>query len=327
MDARILSMGEALVDVLPTEDGLWRPVAGGSSFNVALALGRLQAPAAFVGRLSRDEQGRRMRGQLAAAGVDLDLVANDDRPSPLSLIERGTQAESARYSIHLADTAHAPPDLPAGWLADAQHLHTSSFSAITGPWGAAVAAALAAARGLMTRSFDLNIRPALVPPRDETRALVARRIDAVEIVKASEDDLAWLYPDEAPAAVAANWAGAGGRIVLLTRGAAGAVAFLGEAAVSRPAFASRVVDTVGAGDAFMAAFLGRALAAGALGEPLKVAHERLADLLDFSNAAAALCCARAGADAPHLKEVEDFRRTRCRAVELQSQPDQRRSFT
>lgn len=306
MRAQILSMGEAVVDVLPAAGGLWRPVAGGSSYNVALALGRLGAPAAFVGRLSRDEQGRRMTIGLEAAGVDVDLVSRDGRPSPLSLVERGSETDSARYSIHLADTAHAPPDLPDGWRDGARHLHVSSFSAIAGAWGAAVGAALAAAAGRMTRSFDVNVRPALVPPRSETIALIEARIDAAEIVKASEEDAEWLFPDRAPQETAADWARRFGRLVLLTQGASGATAFLGDRIVRRPGAQVDVVDTVGAGDAFVAAFLARALAAGALGERLRLEPAQLPDLLDYANCAAALCCARAGADAPGAAQVEDF---------------------
>lgn len=298
-------MGEAVVDVLPADGGLWRPVPGGSSYNVALALGRLGAPAAFVGRLSRDEQGSRMRAILEGAGVATDLVSADDRPSPLSLVERGSETSSARYSIHLAETAHAPPDLPAGWLDGAAHLHVSSFSAIVGEWGRAVGAALDAAEGRATRSLDVNIRPLLVPALEETRRLVAERLRQVEIVKASADDLAWLFPDRAAQEVATEWSRSGA-LAILTRGAAGASAFLRGAGVDRPAFAVNVVDTVGAGDAFMAAFLARAFEAGVLADPGSADLPALGALLDYANAAAALCCGRAGADAPAAAEVEAF---------------------
>lgn len=303
MHSQILSMGEALVDVLPAEGGLWRPVPGGSSYNVALALGRLGAPAAFVGRLSADEQGRGMTAILAAAGVATGLVSIDNRPSPLSLVERGSEAGSARYSIHLAGTAHAPPDLPAGWLDNAAHLHVSSFSAVVGAWGAAVGDALAVARGRITRSFDVNIRPNLLPGREATQKLVAARLDEVEIVKASEDDLRWLFPRAEPQQVAANWSRRG-RIAILTRGAQGAIAFIGGAAIHRPACPVAVVDTVGAGDAFMAAFLTHALERVMLDGLAEENAEAIGALLNFANAAAALCCSRAGADMATRAEVD-----------------------
>lgn len=298
-------MGEALVDVLPAGDGLWRPVPGGSSYNVALALGRLDTPAAFVGRLSRDEQGRRMRAILEGAGVRVDLITDDDRPSPLSLIARGSETGSARYSIHLAETAHAPPDLPAHWLDGAAHLHVSSFSAITGAWGDAVGAALVSARGATTRSLDVNIRPGLIPPQPDACALIHARLRHVDIVKASEDDLAWLFPGRAPADVAAGWSRQG-LLAILTQGAAGATAFIGGASIPAAGQAIGVVDTVGAGDAFMAAFLTRAAESGLLSRLAHVEPGEIAPLLAFANAAAALCCGRAGADPPTRLEIEAF---------------------
>ncbi|MFV0281245.1 MAG: carbohydrate kinase family protein [Rhodoblastus sp.] len=305
MRKQILSMGEALVDVLPADGGLWRPVPGGSSYNVALALGRLGAPAAFVGRLSRDEQGRGMRATLTEEGVLTRFVSCDERPSPLSLVERGSQTGSARFSIHLADTAHAPPDLPPDWLDQARHLHVSSFSALVGAWGDAVGAALDEARGRVTRSFDVNIRPNLLPGRQATRKLVAARLKQVEYLKASEDDLRWLFPDADPGDVAADWSRSG-PVAILTRGAGGASVFVRGAAFSRPAPSLTPLDTVGAGDAFMGAFLSRALELGALARPAGYGADLLGALLDYANAAAALCCTRAGADAPRRTEVEDF---------------------
>ncbi len=299
-------MGEAVVDVLPAADGLWRPVPGGSSFNVALALGRLGAPAAFVGRLSNDEQGRRMAAALSESGVDLDLVSRDDRSSPLSFIESGSQAGSARYAIYLAGTAHDPPTLPRGWLADAALLHVSSFSAIAGAWGEAVVRGLDEAAGIARRSFDLNIRPALLPPREQAAALVEDRLRRVEIVKASNDDLAWLFPQIPPHDVAREWSRRHGLLALLTEGAGGATAFAGDLEIHRPARSVDIVDTVGAGDAFVAAFLSRGLATGVLDGASARDASALADLLDFANAAAALCCARAGADSATTTQVVSF---------------------
>lgn len=305
MRKRILSMGEAVVDVLPAGGGLWRPVAGGSSYNVALALGRLGARAAFVGRLSLDEQGERMTQTLNRAGVDTGLLCRDDRPSPLSLVEQGTQTGSARYAIHLAGTAHAPPNLPPNWREGAAHLHVSSFSAVTGDWGRAVAEALDAAKGFMTRSFDVNIRAALLPERTIARELIAERIERADLVKASDEDLSWLFPDRAPAETAADWS-AQGRVTILTRGADGATLFVRGEALDCAGFGVPVGDTVGAGDVFMGGFLSRAGETGLLARIAQAAPDEIGALLRFANAAAALCCMRAGADAPTRAEAEAF---------------------
>ena len=302
-------MGEAVVDVLPAGPGLWRPVAGGSSFNVAMALGRLGAPAGFAGTLSADAQGAAMRAQLAEAGVSVALTATSPLPSPLSLVAPGSETTSAQYSIYLAETAHVPPGLPANWTAGIAHLHVSSFSAVTGAWGEAVLAALTESRGKIGASLDINIRPGLLPSRAKTLEAIERRLELVDMVKASDEDLAWLFPDESPAGHAAEWSRRFSCLVLLTQGADGATAFCGGEAIYRPGLKVAVADTVGAGDIFVAAILARARENGLLARLRSPGAEPLAGLLDFANAAAALTCARKGADAPTRQEIDAFVRS------------------
>lgn len=301
---RVLSMGEALVDVLPAENGLRRAVAGGSPYNVALALAGFGTPCGFVGRLSTDEEGASMRARLVAAGVDVTRVVDDARPSPLAWVRRADAQGQARFDIYLEGAAHAPPALASGWLDDAEHLHVSSFSAVAGAWGEAVLAALHEVRGRVSTSFDLNIRAPLLPPRAEATARIEARVALVDLVKASDEDLAWLYPDEAPDAVAARWAGAG-RLVLLTRGAAGASLMMRERRLDCSAPRVEVADTVGAGDACVAGFLSDLARGEALG-PGRMASQsqsRLAQALRFAVFAGALTCTRAGAQTPNLAEL------------------------
>ena len=301
-------MGEALVDVLPTDDGLWRPVPGGSSYNVALALGRLGAPCGFVGRLSRDEQGERMFAALRREGVDTSLCERDGRPSPLSLVSRGPEAASVEYSIYLDGTAHAPPDLPAGWMDGAAHLHVSSFSAIAGPWGEAVSSALATARERVSTSFDVNIRPRLIPARKVALALIEARIAHVDLIKASDEDLEWLFPGRDPGEAAADWAARFDCPVLLTRGAQGASAYFAGRFIDVSGLPIAVLDTVGAGDCFVAAFIWQAVGhSGLMKRDLDGAQ--IAEWLALANAAAALCCSRRGADPATRGEIEAFRRS------------------
>lgn len=305
MATTILSMGEALVDVLPAGKGLWRPVGGGSSYNFARAVGRLGVGCRFAGRLSRDDEGQRMRRALLVDGVDVAICARDNRPSPLSFVEAGTETASARFSIYLDGTAHAPPDLAADWMDGAAHLHASSFSAISGEWGAAVLYALEAARGHVSTSLDVNIRPALIPPREQALAAIETRLALVDAVKASDEDLAWLFPEIAPLAAAQAWARRFGCLVVVTKGRNGATAFHGEQESHAPGCSVAVADTVGAGDCFFAAFLSRAIPARAFsGRPPK--DDDLRRWLEFANAAGALCCSRAGADPATRAEIETF---------------------
>ncbi|MDJ1159518.1 carbohydrate kinase [Chelatococcus sp. SYSU_G07232] len=308
MSGLILVAGEALVDLIPegtAEAPLFRPVLGGSPFNVALALARLGAPSAYAGRLSLDAMGERFAGALGAAGVDLSLAVRDARPSPLALVTRDGDG-SASYGFYLAGTAY-DGEAPLGgpWPDGVAHLHVGSFAALDERHGPATLKALSAFAGTGSTSYDPNIRPALMPGRAETLRRVTARVGLAGVVKASEEDLAWLYPGRDPLDAAHSWSLLGPRLTVVTRGAAGAVAFAAGKAVAVPAPAVAVADTVGAGDCFMAALLAAmhrdgALVAGAE-PPTRVAVVRW---LTFAVAAAAIVCARQGADPPLLAEVE-----------------------
>lgn len=305
---RILVAGYALVDLVPHphEPDTYYAALGGSAFNTALALGRLGMPAAFAGCVSTDAHGERIVAVLRAAEVYLGPVVRTSAPTPLALVAAGTAADGPRYSFYLRGTAfEEPAPLPAGWTDDAIHLHVGSTSALAGRSADDALAALGAAQGSLSTSFDPNIRPLLLPPRATTVSRVEARVAHATIVKASEEDVAWLYPGRDPADAAAGWAALGPRLVVLTGGAAGATAFFNNARIFAAAPKVVVVDTVGAGDTFMAGLLAILHAEGALGTArFAPTPDRVAHWLAFATAAAALCCTRAGADPPMRTDVE-----------------------
>lgn len=305
---RILVSGYALVDLVPhpRESDTYHAALGGSPFNTALALGRLGAPAGFVGCLSNDAHGERLFAALRAAQVDLSSVVRCAAPTPLAFVTTGAADGSPRYSFYLERTAfneHAP--LPAGWKETALHLHVGSTSALVGKSGDAALRALDEAQGIVSTSFDPNIRPLLLPPREMIVGHVEACVARAAIVKASEEDVVWLYPGRDPAEAAAMWAALGPRLVVLTRGVAGATAFFGEARMAAASRCVTVVDTVGAGDVFMAALLAILRDEGALRPDQSApAPDHVARWLAFATTAAALCCTRRGTDPPTRDEVE-----------------------
>ena len=297
---------EALVDLIPRQETTYEAVLGGSPFNTAVGLGRLGVPTAFSGRLSGDTMGEAFRKRLEETGVDMRFVLPSPDPSPLAFVTRGTAATGARYSFYLRKTAYdGPSPLPLDWPDHAAHLHVGSFSAVDGVLGEAALAALAAAGSRATTSFDPNIRPFVVPAREETVRLVEARVRLSTVVKASEEDFDWLYPGTRPADAIARWAEMGPRLVVMTRGGAGAEAYFGGDRLIQPAPTIDVVDTVGAGDSFMAALLAAMTDSGALGAgPIRVPTEReVGEWLMFAIAASAITCTRQGADPPTRQEV------------------------
>ena len=305
----VLVTGESLVDLIPVEATTFEAVLGGSPFNTAIGLGRLGVPTGFAGRISTDTMGELLVERLAADKVDLGFVSRAPEPSPLAFVTRGTAATGARYAFYLGSTAYdGPPPLPAQWPEPVAHLHIGSFSATDGRLGEAALAAFRGAVGRGTTSYDPNIRPFVVPAVEETRPMVEERVRLSTVVKASEEDVDWLYPGRDAHEAAADWASQGPRLVVLTRGAAGSVAFFDGRSIEKRAPTITVVDTVGAGDSFMAALLAAMYADGALGRSaaggFALSDEIVGAWLNFATTASAITCTRKGANPPTRAEVE-----------------------
>ena len=303
----ILVSGEALIDLIPdpVRDNAYDAVLGGSPYNVAIGLGRLGVKTAFVSRLSLDGNGEALAAALADEGVNLDFVARDKRPTTLAFVMRGTARTGSRYSFYLDGTAYDGPwPFPKEWPANARHLHVGSFAAVE-RHGRRVAEALEAARTRASVSFDPNVRPFVTPDRDSVTKLVERLASLAHVVKASEEDLEWLYPGRAIEESLSEWAKRGPRFCTATLGERGALAMLGNERIEISAPVVDVVDTVGAGDSFMSALLSamdRSAALGANAAP--PTRTDLEGWLRFAAAASAITCTRKGSNPPTRAEVE-----------------------
>ncbi len=304
----ILISGEALIDLIPDPEraNAYDAVLGGSPYNVAIGLSRLGATTAFVSRVSKDGNGDALAAALSENGVDLRFVLRDEKLTTLAFVMRGTAKTGSRYAFYLDATSFdgAWP-FPAIWPEGARHLHVGSISAVDPRHGERVVEALRAARPHATLSYDPNIRPLVTPDRESVVSLVERQATLAHFVKASEEDLQWLYPGRAVEESLAQWAKGGPRFAVATLGPQGAVAILGGERIAVPAPPVEVVDTVGAGDSFMSALLSAMDSDSALGAaskaPDRAALERW---LTFAAAASAITCTRKGSNPPTRPEVE-----------------------
>ncbi|WP_328911725.1 MULTISPECIES: carbohydrate kinase family protein [unclassified Streptomyces] len=307
--APALVIGEALIDVLVEPGGRRREVPGGSPANVALGLGRLGHPVRFATRIGRDRYGDLLLRHLRESGVELTPGSVDGGPTSTAtalLDSRG----AATYDFDIT-WAPAPEAVGAVLTGAPAHVHTGSIATALTPGADTVLAAVETARAAATVSYDPNLRPALLGPPERERDRVERLVAASDVVKASDEDLAWLYPGRDAAEVASRWAEGGGpALVVLTFGARGARAWWRHGSHAVAAAPVRVVDTVGAGDAFTSALVGGLLRAGLLGgapdfrAALRTATsgDRLppavTETLTLASRAAALTCAREGANPP-----------------------------
>lgn len=309
----ITVIGEALVDLVG--DGtVYRASPGGSPLNVAVGLARLGVPCAMLARLSSDTFGGQLRDHLRRNGVSLRYVVPASEPTTLAFAFLDTEG-SARYEFYVEGTADwqwKKNELPSPLPAEVVALHAGSLAVALPPGAAAIEELLRSerARGAVTLSYDPNIRPHLCSDRDATRERVERHVRLTHVVKASAEDVAWLYPDTPLEEVVRRWTTLGPSLVVVTLGADGAVARQpggDEVRVDAPTV--RVVDTVGAGDAFTSALLAglarHDLLAALRDEPTRLLRDDLlTEILTVSCQVAALTCTRPGADPPTIDELE-----------------------
>ena len=305
MTTRLLVVGEALVDIVTDPTGATAEHVGGSPANVAMGLARLDHPVSFATWLGRDERGRRITGHLADHGVAVLVESYGDAPTSTAVARLdGLGAATYEFDLHW--------DLPSLEVPDGVgHVHTGSLGAVLAPGSAAVRSAIVAAHARCTTSYDPNVRPGIMGDLDALRAQVDDHVGRSDVVKASEDDLQALYAGLSPEQVMDRWVGLGAAMAVVTLGGDG-VAFRVATApdVARaPTRATRVVDTVGAGDSFMAGLLSGLVSAGLLGDPAARARLRGATLeevrpaVDRGLATSGVTVGRAGAYAPGLDEL------------------------
>jgi fructokinase len=299
-------IGEALVDLVG-QRGSRTLVAhpGGSPANVALGLGRLGNPVTLVTHLGRDAFGEMISTHLQASGVRVEGGA--DVGGPTSLAVATLAAGIATYDFRIAwDIGNLEP-LPV----ETRCLHTGSLATALEPGRTAVQNLLEREhqRGRVTISYDPNVRPALLGSPEEARPGIEHLVGLSDVVKVSDEDLRWLYPDREDEDVAQEWLGMGPALVVVTRGGEGVVAVTRGLMVRRPATTIDLVDTVGAGDSFTSGLLDGLRRADLIGgshrESLATIDESsLISILDAASLIAAITCSRPGADPPTRDEVE-----------------------
>ena len=295
----ILVGGEALYDLVARADGSLSGHPGGGPFNTARTIGRLRRPVAYLGRLSTDRLGATHERMLREDGVDLTATQRTDDPTTLALASLDADG-AASYSFYVAGTA-APGLTPAAALASlpaqVAALHVGTLGLVLEPLAAALEAVVARLAGKTMVVVDPNVRPDVVAGADRYRARLQRVMQMSDAVKVSEEDLAWLYPERPAPEAARGLLAIGPKVVLLTRGAAGAtvVSSHGDAAIAPVAV--DVVDTIGAGDAFSGGFLAwwssRGLDARALRD-----EDLVIEAARFAAVVAARTVAVAGASPP-----------------------------
>lgn len=289
MSAEVVVIGEALVDIIVRPGRGDTEYPGGSPANVALGLGRLERSVRLLTALGDDDRGRRIRSWLADSAVEVEAHALDRTATARATL--GSDG-SAQYDFDLVwDIASLSID------ADPKVVHIGSLSALREPGAGRVRALVDRLGEDTVVTYDPNVRPSLIPPREESRERVEEWVRRSTLVKVSDEDLAWLYPAAPARDVAERWAGLGPELIVLTRGGDGIEVFSPDGRVREyPSPQVEVSDTVGAGDSLMAGLVEATLTVSPGDWDLDAVAER-------SLRIAAITVSRPGADPPWNSEL------------------------
>ena len=300
----IVVCGEALIDVIRNGDGTQRAAPGGGPFNTARALARLGVPTAFLGRLSNDTFGSQLVAALKADGVHLELASVGPEATSIAVADVDSEG-LADYQFLVQGTSApnlTPEMIPARLEDDVNALHVGTLGLVLEPMASTLLEVVRREREGRVVMIDPNIRVGLMPDNEYRERLHAVLSEST-IVKASDADLTWLYPDLTYKRAAERLLGEGVRMVVVTLGAEGAFAAHRDVRLSVAAVPIDVVDTIGAGDAFGAGLLAWLHDHAALKPNLQLEERELRSAVEFACLAAALTCARGGADPPWRSEM------------------------
>lgn len=304
MSGHALVIGEALIDVVRRADGLEAEHPGGSPANVALGLGRLGRTVELLTWIALDDYGRMIREHLEDSGVTLVRGSESAIHTPIArafLDDDGV----AQYQFDLTwavSPGAAPTRKPTV-------VHTGSIGAVLPPGASRVRSLVEDLSETATITYDPNVRPTLMGNRVTAIQQVEQLVELADIVKVSDEDLEWLDPESPPNNLARQWLDLGPSIVVVTRGSKGATAFIGDGRkIDATAPQVPVVDTVGAGDAFMAGLIDGLWSQGYMGAENRVMLQAVTTdvityVLNRSVGIAAVTVSREGADLPTKEEL------------------------
>ena len=303
MSESFLVVGEALTDCVIRGDAITE-TPGGSPLNVAIGMGRLGHDVVLAARVGPDSRGDAITEHLQQSEVVLiDDGRGLDRTSSASATIADDGSASYVFDLLWDVTPAMVPSQPFA------HVHIGSIGATLEPGSTGVVQIVAEQRASgASISYDPNVRPSIMGEPEDVRGRIEQLIALSHIVKASDEDIEWLYPGRSEDEVLSSWRDAGAALVVMTKGAEGVIAHAGEHTVSRPTMATHVEDTIGAGDSFMAGLLVALQRRGFLGEGAAnlsaIDAGDLESSVDFALQCAAITVSRVGANPPTQAELD-----------------------
>jgi fructokinase len=288
--------GEVLIDVLPAG-----PLVGGGPANTAKALARLGHAVEFVGGISTDSFGQMARKELERDGVGLKLAHDSNKPTSTATVQLD-KAGSATYKFVIDGTATF--DFLPSWLPDPERLKPSvlqigTLASVVEPGASVLFDWAVKCAEFAPIVFDPNVRPSFLSDREKYCQAVEKWVGISSVVKLSDEDIAWLYPDETMDEVAHRWLEGETSLVVITRGAKGIIGYTHGAQEEVESYAVELVDDIGAGDTVGAILVEAIVQHSVAG----LAGHTLNKVLHRAAVAAGITVSRAGAQPPRLHEL------------------------
>jgi fructokinase len=320
----IVVIGEALIDLIEDKStaGRYQAVVGGANANVAIALARAGAKQQLLARISTDAFGQKIRQRLVENNVGLRYAIEAKEPTSVAIASIGATG-GASYSFYVENTADwgwSPQELPSIQTMKDLEATAVQFGCLTmamPPGNAVIEHWLSKffEEDLFTLSHDVNVRPALGFDSAKERARVERVNSFSHLIKASDDDINWLYglePGSNVDQIAWDWIGDSAKIVFVTRGGDGASIYRkNKTKLDVQSRKVKVQDSVGAGDTFCANTLAQlqqisALGSGAFERLAALTNKQLVEIARVSSVAASMACEKTGAEPPTDSELADL---------------------
>jgi len=308
----ILCCGEALIDMIPgnTDDNQksYIPKVGGAVYNTAIALGRMECKPFFLGSISKDVFGEMIQNDLKKSNVNTSLCTISDYNSTFAFatIKNGTTTylfideNSANRNIKLKNLEPIKEEITS--------LYIGGILLTSEPCGQEIEDFISKESHNKAVFFDPNIRPELIKNREKYMARFEKILSQSDIIKISEEDFEWLYPNKSIDEVSKEWLENNLSIVVLTKGSEGAFVKTNNFDVSSKGEKVDVLDTIGAGDIFNAAFLCSLQNSNVLNKNIltSIEPQTLKNALKFANKVAGISVQRVGANSPSLEEINSY---------------------
>lgn len=304
----VLAIGEALIDVVTraSDPSDSQEIPGGSPANVAMTLGRLGRAVALQTWIGNDERGDVILDHFGASHV---FITPESRAASHTTTANAliNAAGAATYTFDIEWDPHFP--LAVAPLAHI--VHAGSISAAIEPGATAVLDALIRARAHALITFDPNARPTIMGNPNNAWDTVQRFVAVSDVVKVSDEDIAWLTQGRELEEVITEWLNMGPQLVIVTCGKKGAIARTSSGLnLTIVPEDVPVVDTVGAGDSFMGGIIDAMWTLGFTGATSRHALRNLDEkavtqILERAATVSNVTVSRAGANPPWAHELDN----------------------